>query len=149
MWAGNWLWPVILGALVVAGLGGYVTGRRSEANAQAAALLKETRRAQAAELALRKKTLEIDVNDNVARTALDQRLIVNLSSPQPIRVCQPATGASPSAGAPSEHDGVRDDGHDVPFGKDIGPALLVYARDCERTRQKLTALQKWAAAVAK
>lgn len=146
MWAGNW-WPLILGAVIGVGLGGYFLGRHQEANANAAAILKETRRVQALEADLRRKTLEIDTNDSVARTALDQRLIVNLSSPQPIRLCEPAPAPAPGPAATSGSDGTRDDGHVLQVGPDIAAPLHVYGRDCERIRQKLTALQAWARTV--
>lgn len=147
MMLGNNLWPVILGAVIVVGVGSYVLGRHQEANANAAAMLKETRRAQAAEADLRRKTLEIDVNDAAARSALDQRLIVNLSSPQPIRLCESPPAAPSGPAAPSSSDAAVDAGHVLQAGPDIGPALHVYGRDCERIRQQLTALQSWARAV--
>lgn len=144
---GNSLWAVILGAVIGVGVGGYLLGRHQEANANAAAILKETRRVQAVEADLRRKTLEIDAHDSVERTALDQRLIVNLSSPQPIRLCEPAPTPAASPATPSGSDGARDDGHVLQAGPDIGPALHVYGRDCERIRQKLTALQEWVRAI--
>lgn len=143
-------WPILGACLVfvVALAGTYWLGRHQEANAQAAALLKQTQRAQIAEASLRQKALEIDARDNAMRSALDQRLIVNLARPQPIRLCEPAAPREPAASAPAvEHDGAGERGHVLQAGPDLGPALHVYGRDCERIRQKLTALQAWAAMI--
>lgn len=148
--ANPWLTLGVSLVFVVA-LGGtcYSVGRKHEANAQAAALLKETQRAQIAESRLRQKVLEIDAHDNIEREALDQRLIVNLSRPQPIRLCEPAASSEPAASvAAAQLDGAGAGRHVLQAGPDLGPALHVYGRDCERLRQKLTTLQAWARLVA-
>ena len=144
----NNLWSVILGVVIAAALSGYWIGRKHEANAQTAALLKETQRAQIAEARLRQKGLEIDVHDNAERAALDQRLIVNLSRPEPISLCERAVASqSAVASAPGGRDATGDGRPVLQAGPDLGPALHVYGRDCERLRQKLTTLQAWAAMV--
>ena len=144
-----WL-PVILGALLVGAIGvthtmAYRAGREHEKNAQAAELLVANQRAEKAERALRDKTGEIDLDDRIKQSALDQRLIVNLASPQPVRLCEPSGASDPAdSAAAGRSDGAGDAGHVLQAGPDIGPALHVYGRDCERIRQKLTALQEWA-----
>jgi len=141
------LWLAILGAVIAVAAGSYFLGRHQEANANAAAMLKETQRAQAAESQLRHKTLEIDANDNVQRQALDQRLIVNLSRPQPIRLCEQAPAAPANPAPTTSGDAAVEPGHVLSPGRDITAPLHVYGRDCERIRQQLTALQRWAVEV--
>jgi hypothetical protein len=144
----SWLYA-ILGVLVVGALvAAYKIGRTHEANAQAVELLKATARAEKAEKELRDKTREIELDDHIKQTALDQRLVVQLSQPRPIRLCEPAGADQSSASrAADSSDAAGDRGHVLSPGPDIAPALLVYARDCERIRQKLTTLQNWAAAI--
>lgn len=138
---------VILGCVIVGAIGAsYRIGRTHEANAQAAELLKANTRAATAERALRDKTREIELDDHIKQTALDQRLVVQLSSPQPIRLCESAAPSqSANTGSTISGNAVGERGYVLSPGPDIAPALLVYARDCERIRQKLTALQAWAA----
>ena len=142
-----WLWlACILGAAAVVG-GAYWTGRVHEKNAQAAVILESNQRAQRAEQALVAKTREIDLDDQVKSAALNQRLIVQLSEPRPIWVCNAGERETENPPAAGERDAARDGRHVLPPRSDLSAPLLVYGRDCERIRQKLTALQEWAASV--
>lgn len=144
IWLLGILGAAIVGVVVVA----YGLGRKHEANEQAAELLQAKQRAETAESELRRKTLEIDTDDQIQARALDERFVLQLSQPRPIRMCEPASERQPeNSAAASGRDAASDGRHVLSAGPDLGPAFLVYGRDCERIRQQLTTLQEWAAMV--
>ena len=122
-------------------------GRALEQGRAAVAYAKAEERIAALERAREKVTKEIDDEWKPKAAALEARVAaLSALDVEPIRLCVPRRDPGPAevpgtAGQP--HGEAEPSGSGVQAGADIGPALLVYAADCERTRGQLIGIQDW------
>lgn len=143
----NWLKlaPYIGFVIVLASLGAWHLSKvRAADRTGYDRAMNEVRIERDTERALYEHKREVAERDYQSKVSeLETRVDRLLARPPVVRVCKPAADQVrvPEAG-PGPHAAAIA-GPAVSPGDDIGGELVLYGRDCEATRQQLTALQGW------